>query len=176
MPEVEIELDGLGQIDAAVATSVDASVTATAGTKYEDGELSPIAELDTSFEHVPPDPQASATLQANLSSELEAKFYAVGGLAIDLNAGLELNATPGGSPWWTLDAPVSVTAGLDIDALDLEAGPITVYEKTFRLAEAQGQGWTGTITIDATESGPLIGERQRGPKTGPRTPCSRSTG
>jgi hypothetical protein len=137
VPELEIELDGLGQIDANVATSVDASITATAGAKYEDGKLSPIAELDKTFGHVPPDPQATAKLRATLASELEAKFYGAGGPDVNLNTGLEMNAdSDAADPWWTLDAPISVTAGLEIDALDVEAGPITVFEKSFRLAEA----------------------------------------
>lgn len=141
VPELEIDLDGLGQIDANVATSVDASITATAGAKYQDGKLSPIAELEKTFEHQPPDPQATAKLTATLSSELEAKFYGAGGPAVDLNAGLEMNAdSDAADPWWTLDAPIAVTAGLEIDALDIEAGPITVYEKKIRLAEAAPRG------------------------------------
>ena len=137
VPELEIDLDGLGQIDANVATSVDASITATAGAEYEDGRLSPIAEHAESFNHQPPDPQAAAKLQATLSSALEAKFYGAGGPEVGLDAGLLMNADyDAPDPWWTLDAPVALTAGLDIDVLDIEAGPITVYEKSFRLAEA----------------------------------------
>ena len=128
VPEIEIELEGLGNIDAAVSTSFDASLTAKAGARYEDGGLSPISELTESFNHQPPDPSGSVQLSANLTSELEIAAYGVGGPAFNFSAGLEANADPEADhPWWTLDAPVSFTAGLDVDVLDIEAGPITVY-------------------------------------------------
>jgi hypothetical protein len=136
VPELEIDLEGFGTVEAAVSTSVDASLTATAGARYEDGDLSPIAELDESFSHVPPNPTGSATLEATLSSELEIAAYGAGGPAFTFDAGLEMNADPADEPWWTLDAPVALTAGLEIDVLDVEAGPITVFEDRFRLAEA----------------------------------------
>jgi hypothetical protein len=137
VPEISIDLSGLGQIDANVSTSVDASLTARAGARYADGDLSPIAEVEKTFEHVPPDPQASAKLAATLTSELEVSAYGAGGPEFEFNAGLEMNADPDAKdPWWTLDAPVSVTAGLEIDVLNIDAGPITVFEKSFRLAEA----------------------------------------
>jgi hypothetical protein len=136
VPEIEIELEGLGTVEAAVSTSVEASLTARAGARWEDGDLSPIAELDESFSHQPPDPEGSATLKATLSSELEIAAYGAGGPAFTFEAGLDMDADPEKEPWWTLDAPVEFTAGLEIDVLDLEAGPITVFEKRFRLAEA----------------------------------------
>ena len=137
VPEISIDLSGLGQIDADVSTSVDASLTARAGARYADGELSPIAEVEKTFEHEPPDPHASARLAATLTSELEVSAYGVGGPEFEFNAGLEMNADPDAEdPWWTLDAPISLTAGLEIDVLNIDAGPITVFEKSFRVAEA----------------------------------------
>ncbi len=150
VPKIEIQLDGLGEIDAAVSTSVDASLTAKAGARYEDGDLSPISDLQQSFTYQAPDPQGSAKLTAALSSELEIAAYGVGGPAFNFNAGLEANAEPEAPhPWWSLDAPISFTAGLDIDILDIEAGPITVYEKRFRLAEAAPETytWSGNVSV-----------------------------
>ena len=123
VPEIEVELSGLGDVKASVATSVSASLTARAGARYEDGGLSPIAEIDRNFAYQPPNPQANAKLAATLSSELEVSLYGVGGPTFAFNTGLELNADSATEPWWTLDAPISFTAGLEIDALDLEAGP-----------------------------------------------------
>ena len=136
VPELEIELSGSGEVSASVDTSVNASVTARAGAKYEDGELSPIAELDKHFTWDPPEPEAAAKLAATLSAELEASVYGVGGPELTVNGGLEFGADLNAEPWWWLDAPISVTAGFEVDALGLEAGPITVFEKKFRLAEA----------------------------------------
>lgn len=154
VPEIEVELSGVGEVQAGVATSVDASLTATAGARYENGDLSPIAELRESFDHQRPDPTASARLGATLTSSLEIAAYGVGGPEFAFNAGLDFTADTDATPWWTLDAPISFTAAMDVDVLDVEAGPITVYEHTFRLAEAEAGGptWTGTITIDSTES------------------------
>ena len=152
VPELEIELDGLGQVDADVATSVDASITATAGANYENGRLSPIATVDRTFDYQPPNPHASAQLKATLSSELEAKFYNVTGPTVGLNAGLEMNADSAADPWWTLDAPISVTAGLDIDVLDIEVGPLTVYEQRFRLAEAPRRTPTADLELNVNAS------------------------
>lgn len=137
VPELEVELGGLGRIDAEISTSVDASVTGTAGAKYEDGSLSPVAEIDHDFGFEPPDPQAKATLSGTLDAELEGAFYGAGGPAVTLSSGLEANADPDArDPWWTLDAPVSLTAGLEIDVLGIDEGPLTIYEHRFRLAEA----------------------------------------
>jgi hypothetical protein len=136
VPELEIELSGKGSVSAGVDTSVDASLTARAGAKYEDGKLSPISELEEEFAFDPPEPEAAATLAATLSSELEVSLYGVGGPAFSFDSGLELGADLNAEPWWWLDAPISFTAGLEVDALDVEAGPITVYERKFRLAEA----------------------------------------
>lgn len=136
VPEIEIELSGLGEVEAEVATGVSATLTATAGAEYEDGELSPIADLTETFSHQPPDPEAAASLAATLTSSLEIAAYGVGGPEFAFNAGLELDADPEADPWWTLDAPISFTAGLDVDILDVEVGPITVYEDRFRIAQA----------------------------------------
>jgi hypothetical protein len=134
-PEFGVELSGVGSVEASVGTSVSASLTARAGARYANGRLTPIADLDEDFDFQPPQPQAAAHVEATLASELDVKFYGVGGPELGFNAGLELNANPWAVPWWALEAPISVTAGLEIELLDLEIEPITVYEKTFPLAE-----------------------------------------
>jgi hypothetical protein len=134
-PEFGVELSGVGSVEASVGTSVSASLTARAGARYANGRLSPIADLEEDFDFQPPQPQAAAHVEATLASELDVKFYGVGGPELGFNAGLELNANPSAVPWWALEAPISVTAGLEIELLDLEIEPITVYEKTFPLAE-----------------------------------------
>lgn len=88
LPELEIVLSGKGEVSGGVDTSVDASVTARAGAKYEDGALSPIADFEKTFADDPPEPEAAATL----SSEIEVKAYGVGGPAFGLDTGLELGA------------------------------------------------------------------------------------
>ena len=69
----------------------------------------------------------------------------MGGPEFAFNAGLAANAELKLVPCWTLDAPVRLTAGLEIEVLDVEAGPITVYKHTFRLAETAPceEGWSG---------------------------------
>ena len=152
VPEIEIELDGLGEVDAAVATSVDASLTASAGARYEDGKLSPIAELDQSFDHQPPDPQGSAKLAATLSSELEVAAYGFGGPTFGFDAGLELNADIDATPWWTLDAPIAFTAGLDGRGGALDLGR--------RAGTRTGTGRRTDLRFRA-EYAQRLGERQR---------------
>jgi hypothetical protein len=142
-PEIEVSLSGLGQVDASVSTSLDATVTAKAGARYEDGQLDPIIDFDHDFDYVPPEPQGNAKLSGTVTTELDLELYGAGGPELAFNGGLELNAALNADPAWTLDAPISITAGFEIDRLDIEAGPITVYEHTFHIAEA-GSTTAGT--------------------------------
>ena len=165
-PTIAVELSGLGEVNSTVSTAISASATATAGARFENGVLSPIIDFQKTFDFQRPDPQGSIKLAATVSPALKLSFYGRGGPEVVFNAGLELNANPNSDPRWTLDAPVSITAELEIPSLDIDAGPITVFSQRFRLAEADGIGDDDSASLElvskSTDEFRIAGVNDRG--------------
>jgi hypothetical protein len=136
VPRLSIYLAADGRVSASVSTSIDASVTATAGVHYEDGDAEPVGGVDPTFNYTPPDPTASAQLGATITPTLDVLIYGVGGPSAFVSAGLSVQANPEDDPWWTLTAPVKAGAKLTAPVLRLSTDDLVVYDDSFLLASA----------------------------------------
>src|SRR5439155_23563359 len=88
-------------------------------------------------------------------------LYGQSGPRFDLAAGLQLDARAGATPWWTLTAPVELSAGLDVANLgDLSIPQQTVFSKTFPLAQADPEPAQPAPTQPGSGSGDGV-ERAR---------------
>ena len=152
LPEVDVELSGGGTVGASVASNIEASVTAKAGARFEDGQFTPISELSRNFGFQRPAPAGTAQLTGTVSPQLEVLFYGAVGPEFSVNAGLELNADPFAEPWWWLDGTLSVTGEMEVPVLGLESGLMTLYEDRWRLAEARPVTADVEMTFDVTDS------------------------
>ena len=155
-PKLSVFLSADGEVEAHVETEVHGSLTAEAGLEYEDGSIDPISNFDKNFGYTPPAPSGSATLGAKLSPTIEMLLYGVAGPEVAFNAGLRLDAATDTDPAWTLKAPVSLTAKLDVPVLDISTGTLTVFEHSFLLAQAGGTETQGFIRFDEFPLGTVI--------------------
>jgi hypothetical protein len=72
-------------------------------------------------------------------------LYGQGGPRFELAAGLQLDASAGANPWWTLTAPVELSAGFETPILDDLSIPVqVVFGKTFPIAQAEPEPAPGT--------------------------------
>jgi hypothetical protein len=135
---VTIYVDANANASAAVTdTSVGAGFSATAGIGWtKSGGFSPIEAFNPQLTFTPPKLSANAELAANLTPTLDVLMYGVAGPEIALKAGLDLAADTTANPWWTLTAPVDLTASLTVPALDLSSPTLEVYQHSFLLDQA----------------------------------------
>lgn len=136
-----------------LGATLDASIQAT-GEAHARGELSwdPTASLHVtgarsaygSFSGLAPkfttDVGARATGDARVTvrPKLELLLYGVAGPEVAVPAGLHLTADTAAAKCWGLTAPVSLEAALVVPQLNWKFGPYTLWDKTLRLAEADG--------------------------------------
>jgi hypothetical protein len=135
----QIYLDGDANATGSVSAGVNGSVSASGGIAYAKGHasvLSPSANMH--FATVGPTVQATAGFGAHVTPELRLLLYGVGGPVFDAETGLDFSADISKSPWWTLTAPLKVTASLQAPDFDLSTPDLTLYDHTFHLAEASG--------------------------------------
>lgn len=136
-PNASVFLDAAAKADAKLSTGLSASISATAGVQYAKGAgTSPLGSFDKTFTFDPPSLDAGGRLTANLTPTLNVLLYGVAGPEIAFKAGLDLDADIAKTPWWTLTAPVDLTAELVIPALKLSSPKLHVYQNTFPLAGA----------------------------------------
>lgn len=156
VPHTTFSVAASAQASAAASTSINGSVTAKAGLRVDDG-VHPIGEFGHTFSYTAPQATVKANLSAQAIPAVSFLFYGVAGPQFDLSAGLQLDAHPAARPWWKLTAPVKLEARLAVPGFGrFEAGPLTVYERSFDIASAS------TATIDpAGGPAPVNGERAR---------------
>jgi hypothetical protein len=156
IPVVSAFLSADGNVEVAVESEVHGSVSAEAGIEYSHGQASPVGRFDKDFGWSPPEPQGNAHLEAKVSPTLDLLVYGVAGPEAQFNAGLALDADLFGDPAWTLTAPISLTAKLDVPALHISTGTLTVYKHTFPLAQAGEPSIQGLIHFDEYPEGTVI--------------------
>ncbi len=156
VPVVSAYLSASGKVEASVDTEVHGSVTASAGIEYSHGDAHPVGGFEHEFGWTPPDPQGSAQLGAKVSPTLDLLVYGVGGPQAQFNVGLQVDADLFDDPAWTLTAPVSLTAKLAIPALHISTGELTVYQRSFLLAQAGDDTVQGLIHFDEFSEGTTI--------------------
>ncbi len=138
VPVIKVILEGDGSVSAQVATAFHGKVTASGGVAYEGGKVKPVGGVTTKFSFQPPAPQANAHLAAAVGPTMSLLVYGVAGPEVDLRTGVSLDASTAANPWWKLTAPVDLDGKLSIPLLGLETGAITIYHKSFLLAQASG--------------------------------------
>ncbi len=157
-PNARVTVDAAADASASFTTGMSVQATATAGVKYVKGDgTSPIASFTPSWSYTAPTVSASAGLSANVTPTINVLVYGVAGPELAFKAGLALNADTHANPWWTLTAPVDLTAQLVVPALKLSTGKLHVFKKTYTLAHADGPFSTGTTEPTLTTARPIDG-------------------
>lgn len=153
-PNAKIELNAHADADAALSAGLSMTATATAGIGYErSGGVSPIHSFTPSITHTGPTITGAGSASASLTPTIDVLVYGVAGPQIAFKMGLELTGDIYANPWWTLTAPVDLTAQLVVPALKLSTDKLHVYKKTYTLAKATGpydtQPFIGSVTLRA---------------------------
>jgi hypothetical protein len=137
--EGQIYLDGKAEVQGAVSAGVSGQASASGGIAYSHGKASVIAPTTSlRFGVQGPSVTAGATLGAHVTPELQALLYGVGGPVFDAETGLDFNANTASNPWWTLTAPLVVTASLQAPVVHLSTPALTLYSHEFTIAQAPG--------------------------------------
>jgi hypothetical protein len=136
VPRTELKVAGEASADAGVATGIHGRVDATAGLGW-DGSAHPIGRFRHSLSYTPPSGRVSATVAARVTPSITFLLYGQAGPRFDLSTGLELAADPTADPWWTLAAPVELSAALELPQVaDVSIPELTVFSRTFPLGHA----------------------------------------
>jgi hypothetical protein len=137
VPRTTLYVSGEASASAAVEAGVHGHLSATAGLRYDDGEVHPIGSFEHSFSYSAPSTRVTASLGARVIPSVTLLLYGRAGPRFDLAAGLDLEAAVDGDPWWTLEAPVKLSAGIEVPGFDdLSIPQQTVFSRSFPLAEA----------------------------------------
>lgn len=136
-PRTTLYVAGKGEAGAAFDTGIHGFVSATAGLRYDGHEVHPTGSFDHGFDYTPPSIRAHASLGGRVIPSVEFLLYGQVGPRFDLSAGLQLDADPANNPWWTLTAPVELSAGLSVPHFEKFSVPQqTVYSTSFTIAQA----------------------------------------
>jgi hypothetical protein len=136
VPRTTLYVSAGAEADAAIEAGLSGRLKATAGLRY-DGAVHPSGSFDPSFSYTAPKARTGASIGARVIPSITFLMYGQAGPRFDLSTGLQLDATAGGDPWWTLTAPVELRAGLSVPHFaDLEIPQRTVLIRTFPVAQA----------------------------------------
>jgi hypothetical protein len=137
--EGQVYLDGKAEVQGAASVGVAGQASASGGIAYSHGKASVIAPTTSlHFGAQGPSVTAGATLGAHVTPELQALLYGVGGPVFDAETGLDFSANTAKNPWWTLTAPLIVTASLQAPVVHLSTPKLTLYSHQFAIAQAPG--------------------------------------
>lgn len=142
---VVITLDGQVFLDGAVNASGDVSAgvggnaSASAGLSYSHGKFSAIGPTtNLTYGAHGPSVSAKADAGAHVTPELRILLYGAGGPVFDAMTGLDFHASTTENPWWTLTAPLQVTARLAVPSLDISSPSLNLYNHRYKIAQAGG--------------------------------------
>jgi hypothetical protein len=134
-----LPLDLQGSVNASTSASASAGFSASAGIGWTNSRgFYPIGSFSSHFGYTPPSITANASLGVNVTPTLYVLLYGVVGPKIALKSGVAFNADITKNPWWTLTAPIDLTASLTIKQLNLTSPSLHVYRHTFPIAQACG--------------------------------------
>jgi hypothetical protein len=137
--EGQVYLDGKAEVQGAASVGVAGQASASGGIAYSHGKASVIAPTTSlHFGAQGPTVTAGATLGAHVTPELQVLLYGVGGPVFDAETGLDFSADTAKTPWWTLTAPLVVTASLQAPVVHLSTPDLTLYSHAFTIAQAPG--------------------------------------
>jgi hypothetical protein len=137
VPRTTLYVSGRAEAQAAYETGISGFLSATAGLRY-DGAVHPIGSFEHGFSYAPPKLRATAALGGRVIPSITFLVYGQAGPRFDLGTGLQLDANPDSSPWWTLTAPVELSAGLEVPNFDdLSVPQRTVLSRSIPIASAE---------------------------------------
>src|SRR5436190_4187862 len=137
VPRIRLRLTGSASADAAVTTGVHGHLDATAGLRW-DGSTHPIGRFRHALSYTPPSGRVSGSIGARVIPSITFLLYGQAGPRFGVSTGLQLDADASADPWWTLSAPVELSAALELPELaDVSIPQLTVFSKTFPLGHAR---------------------------------------
>lgn len=159
VPEMTFTLNANGKINASLSTAVALNASVTGGFQYANGSVSPISNVNLSFENDPVSVDASLTTKLDLEDEVDLLFYGVAGPYFSPDAYLEFSADITQDPWWTLTAGLEGPVGLKADVFGfLNMGDFefaNVLDKSAVLLHAPGPFAILSVTPNLTSATPL---------------------
>jgi hypothetical protein len=136
---ISISVDGSASMNGALTTGLSADLSAKAGAGWRQGRgLHPIDSISSKLANSATTVNSDATADATLTEQLILHVDGVAGPEVDLSTGLAFTADTTQNPWWTLSAPVSAHATLNVPALGLSTPRRALYGHAFELANAGG--------------------------------------
>ena len=137
--DISVDLDAGASASAQATTAISGGFSAEAGVGWtKDGGFSPIDQFTPNFTYTPPTVTADTSVEADLTPNIDVLLYGVAGPQLSFKTGLAFDASTTQDPWWTLTAPVDLSASLDIPALKLSSPSLELYNHTFTIASADG--------------------------------------
>lgn len=137
-PQVQLYIEADANAGASISAGVHGSLSATAGLRWDHGNISPIGSDGSTFGFDGPSVQGSAHLGGKLIPSLDLLLYGIAGPRASFSAGLSLDADINRTPWWKLTAPLEFDAALVVPDLNLSTPNLKVFGHTFTLAQASG--------------------------------------
>jgi hypothetical protein len=135
----QIYINGSATAQGGVSAGIQGHASASGGIAYSHGRASVVSPRATlTYSPQGPSAQASGSLGAHVTPELQVLLYGAGGPVFDATTGLDFNADTTQNPWWRLTAPLKVTASLAAPDFDLSTPALTLYSHTFTIAHAPG--------------------------------------
>jgi hypothetical protein len=136
VPRILVFVTAEGSVSATVSTAVRGTVSGTVGVEYDHGDINPVGDASASWQYDPPHAEASAELGGRVIPAFQLLLYGVAGPELAFSTGLQFSADTDEDPWWTLTAPVDLTASLKAPILKLNSGELSLYHHEFLLAQA----------------------------------------
>jgi hypothetical protein len=152
---VTVDLDANASLNGSLTTGAKASFSAQAGIGWDHNNgFYPIGNFNPSFTFTKPTLSANASAAVNLTPALTVLLYGVAGPKISLKTGLAFNANIAKNPWWTLTAPIALSAGITVPLINLNSPTLTVFKHTFPIADAKGPfGVSVNVTNPGNQTG-----------------------
>jgi hypothetical protein len=131
-----------GDLSAGFYTGISQQAQATAGLSYANGQTTPVSQVTFTAAPDPLSLDASLDLKGSAGVQLGLELYGTATPYFSPDAYLQFNADINSNPWWTLQAGLEGSAGVDVSILDdtlATFGPYPVFDYPIAtLAQATG--------------------------------------
>ncbi len=131
-----------GDLSAGFYSGISQQAQATAGLSYANGQITPISQVTFTAAANPLSLDAGLDLKGKAGVQLGLELYGIATPYFSPDAYLQFNANINSNPWWTLQAGLEGSAGVDVSILDetlATFGPYPVFDYPIAtLAQASG--------------------------------------